>query len=89
MLDGTLEVYGIGALRAYVLPHPRRGHFHADTATFTRGLISPPGLERIYTGAAPRIYAASNAMHAGRATARTVKLWPNGTVFRDRAAQKR
>ncbi|MET9513122.1 hypothetical protein ABZX62_32525 [Streptomyces flavidovirens] len=34
------------------------------------------------------IYAATNAVYAGRATARTVKLLPDGTVFHDRAAQK-
>lgn len=32
--------------------------------------------------------AATNAVYAGRATARTVKLLPDGTVFHDRAAQK-
>lgn len=34
------------------------------------------------------IYQASNAVYAGRATARTVKLLPNGTILNDRAAQK-
>ncbi|MFF7534543.1 hypothetical protein ACFZB2_36400 [Streptomyces bobili] len=34
------------------------------------------------------IYAATNAVYAGRATARTVKLLPDGTVFHDRTAQK-
>ncbi|MGW3135067.1 hypothetical protein [Streptomyces sp. NPDC001139] len=53
-LDGTLEVYGVGILRAYAPPHPRRGQFHADTATFTWGLIAPSGLEGLYTRAAPK-----------------------------------
>ncbi|MEU5044585.1 hypothetical protein [Streptomyces griseorubiginosus] len=51
-LDGTLEAYGIGVLRAFAPPHPRRGQFHADTATW--GLIAPSGLEGIYTRAAPK-----------------------------------
>lgn len=34
------------------------------------------------------IYAATNAVYTGRATARTVKLLPDGTVFHDRTAQK-
>ncbi|WP_369383285.1 hypothetical protein [Streptomyces sp. cg36] len=34
------------------------------------------------------IYAATNAVYAGRATARTVKLLPDGTVFHERTAQK-
>lgn len=34
------------------------------------------------------IYAATNAVYASRATARTVKLLPDGTVFHDRTAQK-
>ncbi|MFI2415170.1 hypothetical protein [Streptomyces sp. NPDC018947] len=34
------------------------------------------------------IYAATNALYTGRATARTVKLLPDGTVFHDRTAQK-
>lgn len=53
-LEGTLEVYGVGALRAYTPPHPRRGQFYADTATFAWGLIAPSGLEGIYTSAAPK-----------------------------------
>ncbi|WP_331751911.1 hypothetical protein OG713_46040 (plasmid) [Streptomyces sp. NBC_00723] len=58
LLEGTLEVYGVGTLRAYTPPHPRRGQFYADTATFTWGLIAPSGLEGIYTGAAPKSLAA-------------------------------
>lgn len=58
ILDGTLEAYGIGVLRAFVPLHPRRGQFHADTATFTWGLIAPSGLEGIYTRAAPKSLAA-------------------------------
>lgn len=53
-LDGTPEVYGVGILRPYTAPHPRRGQFHADTATFTWGLIAPSGLEGVYTRAAPK-----------------------------------
>ena len=34
------------------------------------------------------IYQASNAAYTGRATARTIKLLPDGTVLNDRAAQK-
>lgn len=47
LLDGTVDVYGVGILR----PHPKHGRFHADMATFTWGLIAPPGLEGIYTQA--------------------------------------
>ncbi|MER7692451.1 hypothetical protein [Streptomyces sp. NPDC097610] len=59
-IDCTLEVYGVGILRAYTAPHPRRGQFHADTDTFTWGLIAPSGLEGIYTTAPP----AALARHA-------------------------
>lgn len=59
-LDGTLEAYGVGILRAYAPAHPRRGQFHADT--FTWGLIAPSGLEGLYTRAAPT----SLAAHAPR-----------------------
>jgi hypothetical protein len=52
-LDGVLEVYGVGILRPYTAPHPRRGQFHADSDTFTWGLIAASGLEGIYTRAAP------------------------------------
>ncbi|MDX2916245.1 hypothetical protein [Streptomyces griseiscabiei] len=58
LLDGTLEVYGVGALRAFTPPHPRRGQFYADTVTFAWGLIAPSGLEGIYTSAAPKSLAA-------------------------------
>ncbi|GAA1042166.1 hypothetical protein GCM10009566_42490 [Streptomyces murinus] len=34
------------------------------------------------------IYAATHAVYTSRATARTVKLLPDGTVFHDRTAQK-
>ncbi|MFF8932253.1 hypothetical protein ACF1AO_33875 [Streptomyces longwoodensis] len=57
-MDGTLEVYGVGILRAYPAAHRRRGQFHADTATFTWGLIAPSGLEGLYTSAAPKALAA-------------------------------
>jgi hypothetical protein len=33
------------------------------------------------------IYAATNAVYTGRATARTVKLLPDGTVFRPDGAE--
>ncbi|MDQ0904053.1 hypothetical protein QFZ22_000038 [Streptomyces canus] len=42
----------------------------------------------IAVGHVGTIYPASNAAYCGRATARTVKLLPNGTVFNSRAAQK-
>ncbi|MGW7645638.1 hypothetical protein [Streptomyces bobili] len=58
LLDGTLEVYGVGVLRAFIPPHPRHGQFHVDTASFTWGLIAPSGLEGIYTRAAPKSLAA-------------------------------
>ncbi|MET7693842.1 hypothetical protein ABZT06_38755 [Streptomyces sp. NPDC005483] len=57
-LDGTLEVYGVGILRAFPARHRRRGQFHADTATFTWGLIAPSGLEGLYTRRAPKSLAA-------------------------------
>ncbi|MGW1288395.1 hypothetical protein ACWD4N_33120 [Streptomyces sp. NPDC002586] len=58
LIDGTLEVYGVGILRAYTAPHPQRGQFYADADTFTWGLIAPSGLEGIYTQAAPEPLAA-------------------------------
>ncbi|MEU5417874.1 hypothetical protein [Streptomyces sp. NPDC020667] len=48
-LDGTLEAYGVGVLRAYTRPHRQHGQFYADTGTFTWGLIAPTGLEGLYT----------------------------------------
>jgi DNA-directed RNA polymerase subunit RPC12/RpoP len=51
--DGTLEVYGVGVLRAYPPPHRRRGQFYVDEKTFTWGLIAPAGLEGIYTQQTP------------------------------------
>ncbi|MCX5097633.1 hypothetical protein OOK36_55355 [Streptomyces sp. NBC_00365] len=42
----------------------------------------------VLAGHAGTIYQATNAVYAGRATARTVKLLPDGTVFHARAAQK-
>ncbi|WP_435218753.1 hypothetical protein [Streptomyces sp. bgisy034] len=56
--DGTLDVYGVGTLRPYAAPHPRRGQFYADTTTFIWALIAPSGLEGMYTSAAPRSLAA-------------------------------
>lgn len=58
LLDGTLEVYGVGILRVIAAPHPRRGQFYADTATFTWSPIAPSSLEGIYTSAAPKSLAA-------------------------------
>ncbi|GGV52344.1 hypothetical protein [Streptomyces spectabilis] len=57
-LEGVLEVYGVGALRAYLPPHPRHGQFRVDSASFAWGLIAPSGLEGIYTRTAPRALAA-------------------------------
>ncbi|MFF9436682.1 hypothetical protein ACF1BP_23450 [Streptomyces sp. NPDC014735] len=54
-LDGSLEVYGVGILRPYLAPHPRRGQFYADTDTFTWGLIAPSGLEGLYTQHLPEV----------------------------------
>ncbi|MGA5508963.1 hypothetical protein [Streptomyces umbrinus] len=42
----------------------------------------------IAVGHVGTIYQASNAAYCGRATARTVKLLPDGTVFNGKAAQK-
>ncbi|MCX4826665.1 hypothetical protein OG883_44295 [Streptomyces sp. NBC_01142] len=58
LINGTLEVYGVGILRPYLAPHRQRGQFYADTDTFTWGLIAPSGLEGIYTKAAPETLAA-------------------------------
>ena len=63
-LDGTLEVYGVGVLRAYLPPHRRRGQFHVDTASFTWGLIAPHGLEGIYTEEAPKELGEHRARYA-------------------------
>ncbi|MCX4919829.1 hypothetical protein [Streptomyces sp. NBC_00687] len=51
--NGTLEVYGVGVLRAYAPPHRRRGQFYAADETFTWGLIAPACLEGIYTQQVP------------------------------------
>ncbi|MGW0366872.1 hypothetical protein [Streptomyces sp. NPDC002990] len=56
-------------------------HILADAHPMSRAHPFTPG----HVGT---IYAATNAVYAGRATARTVKLLPDGTVFHDRAAQK-
>ncbi|MFG2731601.1 hypothetical protein [Streptomyces canus] len=42
----------------------------------------------IAVGHVGTIYQASNAAYCGRATPRTVKLLPNGTVFNGKTAQK-
>ena len=44
--------------------------------------------ERVFKGHIGTIYQSLNAVHAGRATARTLRLLPDGTVFSDRAIQK-
>ncbi len=70
--------------------------FDALLAAGVRGVVSfaDPVPRRTASGAlvmpghVGTIYAATNAVYAGRATARTVKLLPDGTVFHDRAAQK-
>ncbi|GAA4028315.1 hypothetical protein [Streptomyces plumbiresistens] len=63
---------GVHGVVSFADPVPRR------TAS---GVLVMPG----HVGT---IYAATNAVYAGRATARTVKLLPDGTVFHDRTAQK-
>ncbi|WP_053084676.1 hypothetical protein [Streptomyces viridochromogenes] len=63
---------GVRGVVSFADPVPRR------TAS---GVLVMPG--QVGT-----IYAATNAVYASRATARTVKLLPDGTVFHDRTAQK-
>ncbi|MFF4733774.1 hypothetical protein ACFY3M_53145 [Streptomyces mirabilis] len=63
---------GVRGVVSFADPVPRR------TAS---GVLVMPG----HVGT---IYAATNAVYAGRATARTVKLLPDGTVFNERTAQK-
>jgi hypothetical protein len=63
---------GVRGVVSFADPVPRR------TAS---GVLVMPG----HVGT---IYAATNAVYAGRATARTVKLLPDGTVFHARTAQK-
>lgn len=63
---------GVRGVVSFADPVPRR------TASGT--LIMP--------GHCGRIYQATNGIYAGRATARTIKLLPDGTVLNDRAAQK-
>lgn len=67
-----LLAQGVRGVVSFADPVPRR------TAS---GLLVMPG----HVGT---IYAATNALYTGRATARTVKLLPDGTVFHDRTAQK-
>ncbi|CCK24436.1 hypothetical protein BN159_0057 [Streptomyces davaonensis JCM 4913] len=70
--------------------------FEALLARGMRGVVSfadpvPRRSDRgalIAVGHVGTIYQASNAAYCGRATARTVKLLPDGTVFNSRAAQK-
>lgn len=70
---------------------------HADLlSTGVRGVVSfaDPVPRRTASGALVMpghcgwIYQATNSVYAGRATARTIKLLPDGTVFHDRTAQK-
>ncbi|MFE9769775.1 hypothetical protein ACFYPC_35525 [Streptomyces sp. NPDC005808] len=68
----TLLAEGVRGVVSFADPVPRR------TAS---GVLIMPG----HVGT---IYAATNAVYAGRATARTVKLLPDGTVFNSRTAQK-
>jgi hypothetical protein len=63
---------GVRGVVSFADPVPRR------TAS---GVLVMPG----HVGT---IYAATNAVYASRATARTVKVLPDGTVFHERAAQK-
>ncbi|WP_199550150.1 hypothetical protein [Streptomyces sp. N35] len=63
---------GVRGIVTFADPVPRR--------TASGKLVMP--------GHVGTIYAATNALYAGRATARTLKLLPDGTVFDDRAAQK-
>jgi hypothetical protein len=44
--------------------------------------------EVVFKGHAGNVYQALNAVYLGRGTARTLRLFPNGSVFSDRAAQK-
>jgi hypothetical protein len=46
------------------------------------------GGEVVFPGHLGTVYQALNAVYLGRATARTLRLLPDGTVFSDRAAQK-
>ncbi|WP_240529881.1 hypothetical protein [Streptomyces mangrovisoli] len=62
---------GVRGIVSFADPVPRRT---------SSGVLVMPG----HVGT---IYAASNAVYTGRATARTVKVLPDGTVF-DRTAQK-
>ncbi|WP_369253763.1 hypothetical protein [Streptomyces sp. R35] len=61
----TLHADGVRGVVSFADPVPRR--------TSTGVLVMP--------GHVGTIYAATNAVYAGRATARTVKLLPDGTVF--------
>ncbi|MGW0569863.1 Mom family adenine methylcarbamoylation protein [Streptomyces tauricus] len=63
---------GVRGAVSFADPVPRR------TASGT--LITP--------GHCGWIYQATNGVYSGRATARTIKILPDGTVFHDRAAQK-
>ncbi|MDG4857075.1 hypothetical protein P8605_02690 [Streptomyces sp. T-3] len=67
-----LVASGVRGVVSFADPVPRR--------TSTGALVMP--------GHVGTIYAASNAVYAGRATARTMKLLPDGTVFHGRTAQK-
>lgn len=67
-----LKKEGIRGVISFSDPVPRRA---------SDGTILTPG----HVG---RIYQALSAVYAGRGTARTLRLFPDGTVFNDRTAQK-
>lgn len=64
--------HGVRGVISFADPVPRRD---ASGALIAAGHIGT-------------IYQASNAVYLGRATPRTVKLLPDGTILNDRAAQK-
>lgn len=68
----SLRAEGFAGVIAMSDPHPR-----ADAA----GAVT-------FRGHVGTIYQASNAHYLGRATARTLRLLPDGTTFSDRAASK-
>lgn len=68
----NLSRIGVRGIISFSDPYPRR---RAD------GAIA-------FFGHWGQIYQASNAIYTGRATPRTLRVLPDGTVFSDRAAQK-
>jgi len=67
-----LRKEGIRGVLSFSDPVPRRA---VDGSVLTPGHVG-------------RVYQALNAVYAGRATARTIRMFPDGTVFNDRTAQK-